>query len=96
MLLGLKRPGVTTQSDKPFQRKNVLWLMAGKVRDLKHEKDWLCQRRLAGRGPWPLEGESSLWPMVKMRQGSHSSTRRDVNLFTTSTSLETDSFLVSR
>lgn len=70
--------------------------MAGEVRDLKHENDWVCHWRLAGRGSQPPEDESSLRPMVKMRQGSHSYTHRDLNLFATCMSLEGHSFLISR
>lgn len=70
--------------------------MAGKLRDLKYENDWICHWRLADGGPQPPEDESSLQLMVKMRQGSHSYTRRDLALFTTCMSLEGDSFLVSR
>lgn len=67
MLLECKKPGATTQSDKAFQRKNVLWLMAGEVKDLKHENGWMCHCRLEDGGKWPGEDESGLWLMVQRR-----------------------------
>lgn len=67
MLLEHKKPGVTTQSDKAFQRKNVLRLMAGEVRDVQHENAWMCHCRPEDGERPPGEDESGLWLMVKMR-----------------------------